>query len=156
MVSSAKSLEAFLGAAGEVVLVNVREAAGSTPREAGAWMLVSPDAIFGTIGGGQLEFMAIDRARQMIADAVSADLFDVPLGPEIGQCCGGRVKIDLTLADEALRAEMAERTARSRPTSGSWTSTIPVRFNRVTSDSTWCPTPKPRTRTQAVSAGSIR
>jgi xanthine dehydrogenase accessory factor len=113
MVSSAKSLEAFLGATADVVVIEVREAAGSTPREAGAWMLVSPDAIFGTIGGGQLEFMAIDRARQMIADAASADRLDVPLGPEIGQCCGGRVKIDLTLADEALRAEMAERTARA-------------------------------------------
>ena len=118
MGSSAKSLQAFLGAAGEVVLVEVREAAGSTPREAGAWMLVSTDAIFGTIGGGQLEFMAIDRARQMIADAASADLLDVPLGPEIGQCCGGRVTIDLALADETLRAEVANRAARadaSRP-----------------------------------------
>lgn len=118
MGSSAKSLQAFLGAAGEVVLVAVREAAGSTPREAGAWMLVSTDAIFGTIGGGQLEFMAIDRARQMIADAASADLLDVPLGPEIGQCCGGRVTIDLALADETLRAEVANRAARadaSRP-----------------------------------------
>ena len=32
-------------------------------------MLVSPDAIFGTIGGGQLEFMAIDRAREMLGGA---------------------------------------------------------------------------------------
>ena len=113
MGSSAKSLQAFLGTAGKVVLVDVREAAGSTPREAGAWMLVSPGAIYGTIGGGQLEFMAIDRARQMIAGTGSIDLLDVPLGPEIGQCCGGRVKIDLTLADQALRAEVSERAARA-------------------------------------------
>ncbi|MEX4008543.1 xanthine dehydrogenase accessory protein XdhC [Neoaquamicrobium sediminum] len=113
MSSQGHRLRTFLGISPAVVLVEVREAAGSTPREAGAWMLVSTDAIFGTIGGGQLEFMAIDRARQMIADAASADLLDVPLGPEIGQCCGGRVKIDLTLADEALRAEMAERIARA-------------------------------------------
>jgi xanthine dehydrogenase accessory factor len=109
MVSLAKRLEAFLGATNEVVLVEVREALGSTPREVGAWMLVSPDAIFGTIGGGQLEFMAIDRAREMLADATSADLLDVPLGPEIGQCCGGRVKIDLALVDDALRAAIPER-----------------------------------------------
>ena len=113
MGSLAKSLEAFLGTAGKVVLVDVREAAGSTPREAGAWMLVSTDAIYGTIGGGQLEFMAIDRARQMIAGTGSIDLLDVPLGPEIGQCCGGRVRIDLTLADQALRAEVSERAARA-------------------------------------------
>ncbi len=113
MSSQVQRLRLFLDASPAVVLVEVREAAGSTPREAGAWMLVSPDAIFGTIGGGRLEFMAIDRAREMIADTAAADLLDVPLGPEIGQCCGGRVKIDLTLADEALRAEMAERTARA-------------------------------------------
>ncbi|MDT1064522.1 XdhC family protein [Paracoccus sp. CPCC 101403] len=30
-------------------------------------MIVTPKAIQGTIGGGQLEYMAIDRARQMLA-----------------------------------------------------------------------------------------
>ena len=39
---------------------------GVYDREKGAWMLVSPTAIFGTIGGGQLEFMAIDKARQVL------------------------------------------------------------------------------------------
>lgn len=117
MVSLAKSLEAFLGTSNEVVLVEVREALGSTPREVGAWMLVSPEAIFGTIGGGQLEFMAIDRAREMLAPDSSpqggggALVLDVPLGPEIGQCCGGRVKIDLALVDDALRAAIPERIA---------------------------------------------
>ena len=57
-----KSLRDFLDASPFAsALVEVAEAKGSTPREKGAWMLVSPDAIFGTIGGGQLEFMAIDR-----------------------------------------------------------------------------------------------
>ena len=93
-----------------IALVEVREALGSTPREVGAWMLVSPDAIFGTIGGGQLEFMAIDRAREMIdGSPATTDLLDIPLGPEIGQCCGGRVKIDIAIVDEELREAIPKR-----------------------------------------------
>jgi len=108
--TSRNDLRAFFDAAPELALVEVREALGSTPREAGAWMLVSRKAIFGTIGGGQLEFMAIDRARAMIAAGGPAtDLLDVPLGPEIGQCCGGRVTIDIALVDEALREAIAKR-----------------------------------------------
>ncbi|WP_289708617.1 XdhC family protein, partial [Escherichia coli] len=78
-----------------VVLVEVKSASGSTPREAGAWMLVAVDCIFGTIGGGQLEFMAIDHARRLLSEGgADADDISVPLGPEIGQCCGGRVGLD--------------------------------------------------------------
>ena len=60
MSKTAKSLRAFLDTAPSAALVEVTEAKGSTPREKGAWMLVSREHIFGTIGGGQLEFMAID------------------------------------------------------------------------------------------------
>src|SRR5690606_37142439 len=57
-----------------------------------------------------LEFMAIDRAREMIAQAGPVtDLLDVPLGPEIGQCCGGRVKIDIALVDRELREAIPTR-----------------------------------------------
>ena len=102
--------DAFLAAWPGVALVEVREAKGSTPREEGAWMLVSPEAMFGTIGGGQLEFMAIDRARAMIAAGVPArDVLDVPLGPQIGQCCGGWVVVDIALADEEMRAAVRRR-----------------------------------------------
>ena len=54
MTSSAKSLGAFLDAAPAAAFVEVADAKGSTPREQGAWMIVSPGAIYGTIGGGQL------------------------------------------------------------------------------------------------------
>lgn len=112
-MSAAARLGAFLSAWPGVALVEVREAKGSTPREKGAWMLVSPGAIFGTIGGGQLEFMAIDRAREMIAaGAPQTGLLDVPLGPQIGQCCGGRVVIDIALADAALREAVRARMQR--------------------------------------------
>lgn len=75
-------------------------------------MLVSPQAIFGTIGGGHLEFMAIDRARQMLAGPRNGGervILDIPLGPEIGQCCGGRVGLSIRPMDEALRATLIEQ-----------------------------------------------
>jgi len=107
-----ESLEAFLDAMDRIALVEVARAKGSTPREAGACMLVSRSAIHGTIGGGQLEFMAIDQARQMLADmrAPYEFMLDVPLGPEIGQCCGGRVEVLIRLMNEGLRAELLEAT----------------------------------------------
>lgn len=113
MTATRQRLRAFLASAPDAALVEVRSAAGSTPREAGAWMLVSQAAIFGTIGGGQLEFMAIDRAREMLAaSGPSSARLDVPLGPEIGQCCGGRVEIDIALADDTLREALVERVGR--------------------------------------------
>src|SRR5262245_22281721 len=65
MASIAKELRAFLDGPA-TALVEVASAKGSTPREKGAWMLVSKTAIFGTIGGGQLEYMAIDKARMIL------------------------------------------------------------------------------------------
>ena len=79
--------------------VDVTEALGSTPRERGAWMLVSDAGLFGTIGGGQLEMMAITRARELLGSGERSGTMDVPLGPEIGQCCGGRVALALGVLD---------------------------------------------------------
>jgi len=66
---------------------------GSAPREAGTWMAVWADALTGTIGGGQLEFQAIAAARALLAgrpDAPAPDtVLRYPLGPSLGQCCGG-------------------------------------------------------------------
>jgi xanthine dehydrogenase accessory factor len=84
------------------------QALGSAPREAGAFMLIGPDETIGTIGGGHLEFMVIDMARKMLRDGTASDTLDVPLGPEIGQCCGGRVKLDLALLDGAKRADLLD------------------------------------------------
>lgn len=101
------ALSSFLATSGDVAFVEVTEARGSTPREKGAWMLVSPSAIFGTIGGGQLEFMAIDKAREMLRDfSDEALVLDIPLGPEIGQCCGGRVSVGIRLVDGELREKL--------------------------------------------------
>lgn len=117
MNSKVQSLKDFLAGQGRIALVEVAGTRGSTPREKGAFMLVSQAAIFGTIGGGQLEYMAIDKARQMLFSStrgrdsrievgeICATL-DVPLGPEIGQCCGGRVEVLIRRVDAALAAEL--------------------------------------------------
>ncbi len=111
MATMQDSLKAFFAKAGETALVEVESARGSTPRDVGARMLVSRSGIHGTIGGGQLEYMAIDKARQLLAngrsgtDGVTARL-DIGLGPEIGQCCGGRVGIAVSLVGARLKAEL--------------------------------------------------
>jgi xanthine dehydrogenase accessory factor len=113
MATIQESVKAFL-AADRTAMVEVARAKGSTPREAGAYMFVSRSAIHGTIGGGQLEFMAIDQARQIIADPKGLQelMLDIPLGPEIGQCCGGRVEVLIRLVDDELKAELL-RTAEA-------------------------------------------
>jgi xanthine dehydrogenase accessory factor len=92
------------------ILVELREAKGSTPREAGTFMLVSDKSIWGTIGGGQFEYMAIDNARAMLSGGGEA-VMDIPLGPEIGQCCGGHTRLAFRPLTPEL-AEMLERRLR--------------------------------------------
>ena len=110
MMSNVQNLKGFLAANATAALVEVAGTKGSTPREKGAFMLVSPSATYGTIGGGQLEYMAIDKARQMLANAREPRelMLDIPLGPEIGQCCGGRVEVLVRLVDKELKAELIE------------------------------------------------
>lgn len=76
------------------------------PREVGAWMAVGAEAVEGTVGGGHLEFDAIARARSALAGGELADEVRYPLGPSLGQCCGGvvwlrfdRVAAGVELAD---------------------------------------------------------
>jgi xanthine dehydrogenase accessory factor len=79
---------------GSAALVSVVGAAGSVPRESGARIVLQPDGgFFGTIGGGQLEYAAIATARNALAGGRgNAEFRDWPLGPNLGQCCGGVVK----------------------------------------------------------------
>ncbi|WP_370193106.1 xanthine dehydrogenase accessory protein XdhC [Aurantimonas coralicida] len=106
-MSLAAALRAALAAGDSAVLVTVTEVRGSTPREAGAAMLVTTDGMAGTIGGGRLEFEAIERARMMLEAGEDTARMDVPLGPEIGQCCGGRVQLDLARADDVTLQALA-------------------------------------------------
>ena len=74
------------------VLVRVESTKGSAPREAGTWMAVWRDGLTGTIGGGQLEFQATEEARAWLAGGAPIEgVRRYPLGPSLGQCCGGVV-----------------------------------------------------------------
>ena len=97
---------AWLTAGRTAVLVEVTEARGSAPREAGTRMLVAADRCAGTVGGGHLELKAIVQARDMLrAGTVAPQSAHYPLGPALGQCCGGAVSLGFALIDEAaLRA----------------------------------------------------
>ena len=76
------------------VLITVIGVQGSTPRESGSKMLVTAGETFDTIGGGHLEFAAIEHARQLLlAGKNSQALEHFPLGARLGQCCGGRASL---------------------------------------------------------------
>lgn len=90
-----RQLTEFIARHGAAALISVHDVKGSAPREVGAHMVVRPDGAFhGTIGGGQLEFLMLDVAREMLGRGRGpARIVDQALGPDLGQCCGGRVKI---------------------------------------------------------------
>jgi xanthine dehydrogenase accessory factor len=75
------------------VLVSVASIVGSTPREPGARMIVTEQCIYGTIGGGNLEFQACRIARNQLAQGAADGLQRFPLGAGLGQCCGGLVNL---------------------------------------------------------------
>jgi xanthine dehydrogenase accessory factor len=86
---------AWLAAARHAVVVEVVDFKGSVPRESGTRMLVASDAVMGTIGGGHLELQAIEDARTMLAGAGAIEPHerDIALGPTLGQCCGGVLRL---------------------------------------------------------------
>ena len=96
MSLSTASLTDFLSAQPSVIRIALTRVRGSSPRNEGTEMFVAPNALWGTIGGGRLEHLSIETARKMLEDGVLNKTLDVPLGPEIGQCCGGRVEMRLS------------------------------------------------------------
>jgi xanthine dehydrogenase accessory factor len=104
-------LAAFLATNSDAIVCELTSVRGSSPREQGTFMLVGRNALFGTIGGGALEYMVIEHARRLIANGQAEEAMDVPLGPEIGQCCGGRVGVSLAYADADRRAALKAQVA---------------------------------------------
>jgi len=141
------------GAAG---LLSVVGAAGSVPRETGARIVLQPDGgFYGSIGGGRLEYEAIAAARAALRDGRGKAQFrDWPLGPNLGQCCGGLVKtltetFDMRDMPAVRRLEEAEkagafitasrvdddgriaRTLAPRGTAGTYEEATPGRFAKT-------------------------
>jgi xanthine dehydrogenase accessory factor len=120
------------------IMITVGEVKGSVPRDTGTRMLVSASEVQGTIGGGHLEWQAIDMARQALAECAdrakvalvfkekpapspptqrhtdhahgvqpqpaplpAAWQHTFPLGPRLGQCCGGVVTLHFAPLDDA-------------------------------------------------------
>lgn len=82
------------------MLVRVSRTQGSVPREADTCMLVSAEAVAGTVGGGHLEWQAIATARERLASGQTAPHdWQVALGPSLGQCCGGVLTLTFSRLD---------------------------------------------------------
>ncbi|POX43412.1 xanthine dehydrogenase accessory protein XdhC [Streptomyces sp. Ru73] len=81
------------------VLVTVATVRGHAPRKAGAKLVVGRTETWGSIGGGNIEAVAIDRARELLAaPAPEAELMDFALNDKVSnqhgvQCCGGTVNV---------------------------------------------------------------
>ena len=76
------------------VLLTLLGSRGSTPRDSGTKMLVTADTTRCTIGGGHLEYKAIEIAREMLASSDAQQRIEnFPLGARLGQCCGGSASV---------------------------------------------------------------
>ena len=106
-MNRAVEIAGFLSREPEAIFCELTAVQGSSPREQGTFMLVGRAAVFGTIGGGALEYMVIEHARRLIGSGPTEETMHVPLGPEIGQCCGGRVRVSMRHADAESRRHLA-------------------------------------------------
>ena len=104
------TIERFIAAQGAAALVTLAQAQGSSPREVGTRMVVAPDGKFtGTIGGGALEWGALAEAQALLErqDGPAVKRLDKALGPDLGQCCGGRVLLTIQKFGAADRDAVA-------------------------------------------------
>jgi len=89
-----EAMLSLLDAARPSVWVAVAGVRGSVPRAEDAGMVVTVDQVIGTIGGGHLELKAIELAREWLRlGKTGATQRHYPLGPALGQCCGGAVDL---------------------------------------------------------------
>jgi xanthine dehydrogenase accessory factor len=105
-----------LKAEGAGALVSIVKVDGSSPRESGTRMVVRPSGAFnGTIGGGQLEWQALAAAQEALAKGRAAPVRrTVLLGPDLAQCCGGRVEWLIETFDKRDAAELEKLAAAER------------------------------------------
>ena len=92
----------------EIVKGKILDVKGSSPNNIDDIILISQDTIFGTIGGGNLEYLVIDEAKKLLDKKIKNKILSIPLGPGIGQCCGGYVKVEISLhknSKEAIKNE---------------------------------------------------
>lgn len=89
-----EQIEKQLAFAPTQIVATVLRVKGSVPREPGARMIITSERQWGTVGGGNLEYQTINIARSRLeANAAAPYTQLMPLGPALGQCCGGTVEI---------------------------------------------------------------
>lgn len=75
-------------------LVTVVGCTGSTPRDQSAKMVITAEQSYDTIGGGHLEFVVMNKARELLAkNHHQQEIHHFPLGASLGQCCGGSATV---------------------------------------------------------------
>ena len=96
----------------EFILVTVGMVKGSSPRETGAKMLVTDHQVIGTIGGGNLEFFAIEHAKQCLISSAENEVSQhtTSLTPSYDQCCGGVVQLIFERIDPQTSTWLKELT----------------------------------------------
>lgn len=109
-----EELRMAVAAHGRVVRVAVAAIKGSSPREVGAAMLIWEGGQSGTIGGGALEFEAAKAALSLTSDRIRIH----PLGPELGQCCGGSVTLLSEVYDAQRVAQLEGPVIARAPNAG--------------------------------------
>lgn len=97
---------------GSAALVSVISTQGSAPRDAGARIVVTPQGYHGTIGGGTLEWHALAAAQAMLGRGPATRVTSHALGPDLGQCCGGRVTLATEVFDQSSLAAIRDLATR--------------------------------------------
>jgi xanthine dehydrogenase accessory factor len=97
---------------GAAVMVMVSRVEGSSPREEGACMIVTPEGFHGTVGGGTLEWKAMAEAQKALARPAGVSSAHYSLGPDLGQCCGGRVTLLTETFDSTSLPKLMELAER--------------------------------------------
>ena len=109
-----KSLVNAVAERGRVARILIADHKGSSPREAGTSMLVWDAGFSDTIGGGALEHQAIEVAQRQLRNNILTTTHRIPLGPNLGQCCGGAVTLVTECFSQANLPQ--DTTVFARPT----------------------------------------
>ncbi|MDE2445297.1 MAG: xanthine dehydrogenase accessory protein XdhC [Alphaproteobacteria bacterium] len=94
---------------GTCALVTITSAEGSTPRDEGAWMIVTRHGYHGTIGGGTVEWHAMAEAQNLLGKPATIKTVSKMLGPDLGQCCGGRMTLSIECFDPSSVPQLETR-----------------------------------------------
>ncbi len=100
----------FISNPKEIAFCEILRSEGSSPREVGAWMLIKGSGkTLGTIGGGQLEYKVVEQVKEQDWKLEFELNMETKLGPEIGQCCGGKILVSISRFNSELKANLLSR-----------------------------------------------